>query len=154
MGGVRDWRGFLVNAAHGAGKGVLLDLVYNHMNDSPLTQIAIDAYRNGDAWGDKINNARPMRLLEFFFGRRRLRVGRISGFVQLVVTFGTENQQQDSGWLGLPSGSAYKEIFKSSWPLFQVEFEAERTNGGYDARIYAGEVLSLPFIGAVVMEEA
>ena len=25
-----------------------------------------------------------------------------------VVTFGTANQQQDSSWLGLPSGAAYK----------------------------------------------
>jgi 1,4-alpha-glucan branching enzyme len=70
----------------------------------------------------------------------------------VVVTFGTENQQQDSSWLGLPGGSAYKEIFNSSWPVFQVEFEQERTNGGYDAQIGSGQLLNLPRIGAVVLE--
>ena len=69
-----------------------------------------------------------------------------------VITFGTPNQQQDSAWLGLPSGSAYKEIFNSSWPVFQVEFEQEQTNGGYDAQITSGQILNLPYVGAVVLE--
>ena len=69
-----------------------------------------------------------------------------------VVTFGTPNQQQDSSWLGLPSGAAYKEIFNSSWPAFQVEFEQEHTNGGYDAQIYSGQILNLPYVGAVVLQ--
>ncbi|QJW99879.1 hypothetical protein FTUN_7502 [Frigoriglobus tundricola] len=72
----------------------------------------------------------------------------------VVVTFGTANQQQDSSWLGLPSGGAYKEIFNSSWPVFQVESEPERTNGGYSARIRAGQILQLPFMGAVVLQRA
>ncbi len=55
----------MVDAAHRGGKGVFLDLVYNHMNDSPLTQIAADVYRNGDAWGDRINHDHPM-VKEFF----------------------------------------------------------------------------------------
>ena len=55
----------MVDASHRAGRGVFLDLVYNHMNDSPLTQIAIDVYRNGDAWGDRINHDHPM-VKEFF----------------------------------------------------------------------------------------
>ena len=70
-----------------------------------------------------------------------------------VVTFGTPNTQQDSSWLGLPGGSAYKEIFNSSWPVFQVEFEQEQTNGGYDAQIYSGQILNLPYVGAVVLEQ-
>jgi len=70
----------------------------------------------------------------------------------VVVTFGTANQQQDSSWLGLPAGSSYKEIFNSSWPAFQVEFEQEHTNGSYDARINSGQILNLPFMGAVVLE--
>ena len=68
-----------------------------------------------------------------------------------VVTFGTPDQRQDSSWLGLPDGS-YKEIFNSSWPCFQVEFEQEQTNGGYGAQIGRGTVLKLPWIGAVVLE--
>ena len=72
----------------------------------------------------------------------------------VVVTFGTANQQQDSSWLGLPGGSAYKEIFNSSWPVFQVEFEPEHTNGGYDARINSGQILNLPYMGAVVLQRA
>jgi 1,4-alpha-glucan branching enzyme len=72
----------------------------------------------------------------------------------VVVTFGTPDQQQDSSRLGLPSGSAYKEIFNSSWPVFQVEFEPEHTNGGYDARIHSGQILQLPFTGAVVLQRA
>jgi hypothetical protein len=70
----------------------------------------------------------------------------------VVVTFGTPNQQQNSGWLGLPAGTAFKEIFNSSWPAFQVEFEPENANGGYAAQIYSGQILNLPAIGAVVLE--
>ncbi|MBV8358398.1 MAG: hypothetical protein JO189_10740 [Deltaproteobacteria bacterium] len=70
----------------------------------------------------------------------------------VIVTFGTPNQRQDSSWLGLPSGTPYKEIFNSSWPVFQVEFEQEQTNGGYNAEIYRGQIINLPFIGAVVLE--
>jgi 1,4-alpha-glucan branching enzyme len=69
-----------------------------------------------------------------------------------IITFGTANQQQNSAWLGLPGNSAYKEIFNSSWPVFQVESEMEQANGGYDARISSGQILNLPFIGAVVLE--
>jgi 1,4-alpha-glucan branching enzyme len=74
------------------------------------------------------------------------------GSLFCVVTVGTANQHQDSSWLGLPAGGAFKEIFNSSWPAFQVEFEAEQTNGGYDAQIQSGAILNLPYIGAVVLE--
>jgi 1,4-alpha-glucan branching enzyme len=70
----------------------------------------------------------------------------------VVVTFDTANQQQNSAWLGLPTGGTFKEIFNSSWPVFQVEFELEQTNGGYTAQIYSGQILNLPSIGAVVLE--
>jgi len=69
-----------------------------------------------------------------------------------VITFGTPNQQQNSGWLGLPSGGTFKEIFNSTWPVFQVEFEQEQANGGYSAQIQSGQLLNLPYIGAVVLE--
>jgi 1,4-alpha-glucan branching enzyme len=69
-----------------------------------------------------------------------------------LITFGTPNQQQNSAWLGLPTSGLFKEIFNSSWPLFQVEFEQEHTNGGYQAQIRSGDILNLPWIGAVVLE--
>jgi 1,4-alpha-glucan branching enzyme len=72
----------------------------------------------------------------------------------VVVTFGTPNPRQDSSWLGFPPGSPYKEVFNSSWPVFQVESEVEQSNGGYAARIYSGHILNVPFIGAVVLERA
>jgi 1,4-alpha-glucan branching enzyme len=71
----------------------------------------------------------------------------------VVVTFDTPNQQQDSGWLGLPGNIAFKEIFNSSWPAYQVAYEPECANGGYSAQIYSGQVLNLPAIGAVVLEQ-
>jgi 1,4-alpha-glucan branching enzyme len=71
----------------------------------------------------------------------------------VVVTFGTLNQQQNSGWLGLPGGVVFKEIFNSSWPDFQVELEPEYTNGGYTAQIYSGQILNLPFMGTVVLQQ-
>jgi len=71
----------------------------------------------------------------------------------VVITFGTPNNQQDSSWLGLPGGLAYKEIFNSSWPDFQVGFEQQQSNGGYSANIYSGQILNLPSIGAVVLQQ-
>jgi hypothetical protein len=70
----------------------------------------------------------------------------------VIVTFATTNQRQHSSWLGLPTGAPCKEIFDSSWPVFQVEFEQEQTNGGYEAQIYSGQISNLPSIGAVVLE--
>jgi 1,4-alpha-glucan branching enzyme len=70
----------------------------------------------------------------------------------VIITFETPNQQQNSGWLGLPGGVPFKEIFNSSWPVFQVEFEPQSANGGYTAQIYSGQILKLPAIGAVVLE--
>jgi len=69
-----------------------------------------------------------------------------------VITFGTPDQRQDSSWLGLPAGAAYKEIFNSSWPEFQVESEPSCSNGGHAAQIFSGQVIDLPWIGAVVLE--
>jgi 1,4-alpha-glucan branching enzyme len=69
----------------------------------------------------------------------------------VVATFGTPDTVQNLGWLGLPGGT-YKEIFNSSWPVFSVKFEPERTNGGYDGRLHAGDNINLPAVGAVVLE--
>jgi 1,4-alpha-glucan branching enzyme len=70
----------------------------------------------------------------------------------IIVTFGTPNQQQDSAWLGLPEGAVFKEIFNSSWSEFQVSSEPLATNGGYTARITSGAILTLPYVGAVVLQ--
>ncbi|HEX4351109.1 MAG TPA: alpha-amylase family glycosyl hydrolase [Verrucomicrobiae bacterium] len=72
----------------------------------------------------------------------------------VVTTFGTPNQQQNSSWLGLPGEGAFKEIFNSSWPDFQVESEPQYTNGSYAAQIYSGQILNLPYMGAVVLERS
>ena len=53
-----------VNTAHQNERGVVLDVVYNHSLDSPLMKIAHDVYRNGDAYGDRMNCGHPM-VLEF-----------------------------------------------------------------------------------------
>jgi 1,4-alpha-glucan branching enzyme len=71
-----------------------------------------------------------------------------------IITFGTPDQQQNSAWLGLPPGISLKEIFNSSWPVFQVSAESPTTNGGYSARLGSGAVLNLPYIGAVVLQRA
>ncbi len=70
----------------------------------------------------------------------------------VVATFGTPDRRQDSSRLGLPRGSTFKEIFNSSWSVFQVESEPEHTNGGYHAQITSGQILDLPYVGAVVLE--
>ena len=71
-----------------------------------------------------------------------------------IASSSYDNLQQDSSRLGLSSGIAYKEIFNSSWPVFQAEFEPEHANGAYDARIYPGQILKLPFMGTVVLQKA
>ncbi len=70
----------------------------------------------------------------------------------VICTFGTSDTRQNAGWLGLPPSTPYKEVFNSSWPAYQVNGESEKSNGGYDAWIYADHVIKLPRIGAVVLE--
>jgi 1,4-alpha-glucan branching enzyme len=74
------------------------------------------------------------------------------GRVFVIATFGTPDQRQDLGWLGLPGGGPYKEIFNSSWPAYQVQGEFQSANGGYNAQLWSGNVVNLPSIGAVVLE--
>jgi 1,4-alpha-glucan branching enzyme len=70
----------------------------------------------------------------------------------VIATLGTNTQQQNLGWLNLPGGPAYKEIFNSSWPQYQVHGEPLVANGGYGAQLYAGNNINLPSIGAVVLQ--
>jgi 1,4-alpha-glucan branching enzyme len=54
-----------VNAAHANGRGVTMDVVYNHSLGSSLMSIAPDVYRNGDYDGDRMNCGHPM-VEEYF----------------------------------------------------------------------------------------
>jgi len=84
-------------------------------------------------------------------GDKTVAFARANGEFFVVATFGTNTQQQNLGWLNLPAGSAYKEIFNSSWPQYQVHAEPLISNGGYDAQLYSGNIINLPSIGAVIL---
>jgi hypothetical protein len=85
-------------------------------------------------------------------GYKTVAFTRANGGFFVIATFGTNNQQQNVGWLGLPGGSAYKEIFNSSWPQYQVHSEPLVSNGGYSAQLYSGNIVNLPSIGAVILQ--
>jgi 1,4-alpha-glucan branching enzyme len=56
----------LVEQAHQAGKGIMMDVVFNHVVESPLQALAKDVYVDGETeWGDEINYDHPM-CREFF----------------------------------------------------------------------------------------
>lgn len=56
----------LVRAAHDASRAIILDLVYNHLVDSPLQALARDVYVSGATqWGDMVYFAHPAAC-EFF----------------------------------------------------------------------------------------
>ena len=85
-------------------------------------------------------------------GDKTVAFARANGEFFVIATFGTNTQQQNLGWLSLPAGSAYKEIFNSSWPQYQVHAEPLISNGGYDAQLYSGNIVNLPSIGAVILQ--
>jgi 1,4-alpha-glucan branching enzyme len=85
-------------------------------------------------------------------GQKTLAFTRGWGQFFVICTFGTPDTQQNVGWLGLPPSTPYKEVFNSTWPAYQVDGESERSNGGYNAQIYSGHVINLPYMGAVVLE--
>jgi 1,4-alpha-glucan branching enzyme len=55
------------------------------------------------------------------------------------------------GHMNLP-GASYKELWNSSWPAFQVEWEDEHANGGRDALLYRDLNLNIPDYGVVILE--
>jgi len=56
----------LARAAHDAGRAMIVDLVYNHLVDSPLQALARDVYVSGATqWGDMVYFAHPAAC-EFF----------------------------------------------------------------------------------------
>jgi 1,4-alpha-glucan branching enzyme len=85
-------------------------------------------------------------------GDKTVALARADGELFVVATFGTNTPQQNLGWLNLPAGSAYKEIFNSSWPQYQVHGEPLISNGGYDAQLHSGDIVNLPPIGAVILQ--
>jgi 1,4-alpha-glucan branching enzyme len=85
-------------------------------------------------------------------GNKTVAFARAGGAFFVIATFGTNTQQQNLGWLNLPAGSAFKEIFNSSWPQYQVHAERLISNGGYDAQLYSGDIINLPSIGAVILQ--
>ena len=69
----------------------------------------------------------------------------------IVLNFGPSPTARNLGQMQLPGG-LYKELLNSTWPLFQVEWEDEHTNGGWDARLHQGHSLNIPDDGAVILE--
>ncbi|HEX7596859.1 MAG TPA: alpha amylase C-terminal domain-containing protein, partial [Polyangia bacterium] len=107
-------------------------------NDSALQAIAPDVYVDGDTYfGAEINT---------------LAFARAGGRFFIVATFNTPDQAQNLGWLGLPGGATYKEIFNSSWPAYRAGQEPERANGGYGAVLDRNSIVNLPPVGAIVLE--
>ena len=85
-------------------------------------------------------------------GDKTVAFARAYGEFFVTATFGTNTQQQNLAWLNLPAEVAYKEIFNSSWPQYQVHAEPLISNGGYDAQLYSGDIINLPSIGAVILQ--
>lgn len=69
----------------------------------------------------------------------------------VVVNFGDGPTTRNLGQMNLPDGN-YRELWNSTWPAFQVEFEDEHANGGRDAWLNRGSQLQIPDYGAVVLE--
>jgi 1,4-alpha-glucan branching enzyme len=148
-----ETRPFSFDNAPGNPDGMLNPQQYTAGGGDPSRVLAwfssILGLRNNPSNGFRGDDTQQVRT-----GRKTIAFTRGPGERFLVIcTFGTPDTSQDSGWLGLPSGKAYKEIFNSSWPAFAVEFEQERTNGGYDCVISSGQILNLPYIGTVVLEQ-
>ena len=69
----------------------------------------------------------------------------------IVVNFGGWSGWKSLSDLNLPHHT-YRELWNSTWPAFQVEWEDEHTNGGPNARLHRGNYLHVPDYGAVVLE--
>ena len=85
-------------------------------------------------------------------GYRTVAFSRAGGRFFVIATVGTTDTRQDLGWLQLPGGASYKEIFNSSWPAYSVEGEQNFSNGSYDAVLTNGSIINLPPVGGVVLE--
>ena len=55
-----------VAAAHAVGKGISMDLVFNHYSQSPMEGISFDSYVDGEtAWGNQVNYDNPICMQYF-----------------------------------------------------------------------------------------
>jgi 1,4-alpha-glucan branching enzyme len=85
-------------------------------------------------------------------GRKTVAFSRAEGRFFVIATFGTPDTQQDLGWLNLPGGAVYKEIFNSTSDQYRMNAEQAVNNGGTFAQLRAGNLIHLPNIGAIVLE--
>ncbi|MFH0783925.1 MAG: alpha-amylase family glycosyl hydrolase [Pseudomonadota bacterium] len=69
----------------------------------------------------------------------------------VVLNFGPEVHWKNLGMMNLPGGT-YKELWNSTWPQFQVEWEDMHENGGWGAYLHPGCHLHIPDYGAVILE--
>ncbi len=70
----------------------------------------------------------------------------------VVLNFGAEAHWHSLAELNLPNG-LYRELWNSTWPPFEVEWEDEHGNGGRDAQLSRNEWLNVPDYGVVVLEK-
>ena len=106
----------MVRVAHDASRGVVLDVVYNHMMESPLQVIARDVYVSGEtAWGDMIHYLILRRASSF--GRRWSFSGAYSSSMVSVsilrkpssMGIATILQALPTFWRGDPTESSWSE---------------------------------------------
>lgn len=69
----------------------------------------------------------------------------------VVLNFGPGAHRKNLGAMNLPEG-LYKELWNSTWPQFQVEWEDLHENGGWGAQLHRGCDLHIPDYGAVILE--
>lgn len=70
----------------------------------------------------------------------------------IVCNFSPQTTSRNLGAMNLPDG-VYKELWNSTWPAFQVEWEDELHNGRQEARLHRGYDLNIPDYGTVILEK-
>jgi hypothetical protein len=68
----------------------------------------------------------------------------------VVLNFGDRAGERSLTTLNLPDGG-YKEVLNSTWGDYQVEWEDEHPNGGWDARLRREYNLNVPDCGVVIL---
>ncbi len=69
----------------------------------------------------------------------------------VVLNFGDRSGEIPLATLNLPDGE-YKELLNSSWGPYQVEWEDEHPNGGWDAHLRREYRLNVPDYGVVILQ--